>query len=546
MEERLQAFFSSNAEALSPRRTQWMDDDTITTKSTMFNNLKISTRLVGAFALLVALLMAIGALSVSQTVNVRTQLVDITDRRMDAIATLGQLRDEANFQARAIRNVALKDDAAFVESELKSIAASREQVTALYGKADEVIQSAKGKASLVEMQNLRQPFGATLDKFTQLTRSGQRSEALTVLFDEVRPAQLAYFKAIDDAVSYQDKAAADASAAAQQAVATMILVIAFSVIAALAIAIGMAIWIIRSITRPINEAVELARAVAAGDLSRTVRVRSTDETGVLMQALSEMQTGLVSVVGRVRTGSESVSSASVQIAQGNQDLSSRTESQASALEQTAASMEELSSTVRQNADNAVQANQLAQSASQVAIQGGLVVSQVVETMKGIETSSKKIAEIISVIDGIAFQTNILALNAAVEAARAGEQGRGFAVVAGEVRNLAQRSASAAKEIKDLITDSVERVSSGTVLVDKAGSTMNEVVESVRRVTDIMSEITAASKEQSDGVAQIGDAVTQMDQATQQNAALVEEMAAAASSLRTQANDLVDGVAVFRL
>ncbi|RYG33966.1 MAG: hypothetical protein EON93_08780 [Burkholderiales bacterium] len=214
VEERLQASFSSNAEALSPRRTQWMDDDTITTKSTMFNNLKISTRLVGAFALLVALLMAIGALSVSQTVNVRTQLVDITDRRMDAIATLGQLRDEANFQARAIRNVALKDDAAFVESELKSITASREQVTALYGKADEVIQSAKGKASLVEMQNLRLPFGATLDKFTQLTRSGQRSEALTVLFDEVRPAQLAYFKAIDDAVSYQDKAAADASAAA--------------------------------------------------------------------------------------------------------------------------------------------------------------------------------------------------------------------------------------------------------------------------------------------------------------------------------------------
>jgi methyl-accepting chemotaxis protein len=227
-------------------------------------------------------------------------------------------------------------------------------------------------------------------------------------------------------------------------------------------------------------------------------------------------------------------------------LSSRTESQASALEETAASMEELSSTVRQNADNAQQANQLARTASAVAVQGGQVVSQVVDTMKGIETSSRKIADIISVIDGIAFQTNILALNAAVEAARAGEQGRGFAVVAGEVRNLAQRSASAAKEIKDLITDSVQRVSSGTALVDKAGSTMNEVVDSVKRVTDIMAEISAASKEQSDGVAQIGEAVTQMDQATQQNAALVEEMAAAASSLRAQASDLVQSVAVFRL
>jgi methyl-accepting chemotaxis protein len=364
--------------------------------------------------------------------------------------------------------------------------------------------------------------------------------------DSLRPLQLAYFKTIDDAVDFQAEGAHDAGRQAGADVNGLLVTLVVSLLAALAVAVGMAGWIIRSITRPLNEAVELARAVAAGDLTRQVQVRSKDETGVLMQALSEMQSGLVRVVSQVRTGSESVSSASVQIAQGNQDLSSRTESQASALEETAASMEELSSTVRQNADNAAQANQLAKTASTVAVQGGQVVSQVVQTMKGIETSSRKIADIISVIDGIAFQTNILALNAAVEAARAGEQGRGFAVVAGEVRNLAQRSASAAKEIKDLITDSVERVASGTALVDQAGSTMNEVVDSVRRVTDIMAEISAASKEQSDGVGQIGEAVTQMDQATQQNAALVEEMAAAASSLRTQASELVQAVAVFRL
>lgn len=250
-------------------------------------------------------------------------------------------------------------------------------------------------------------------------------------------------------------------------------------------------------------------------------------------------------VASVKASTMQLETSSSEIAQGNQDLSNRTENQASALEETAASMEELSSTVRQNADSAEQANRLAQTASSIAAQGGQVVSEVVETMKGIETSSKKIADIIGVIDGIAFQTNILALNAAVEAARAGEQGRGFAVVASEVRNLAQRSAGAAKEIKQLITESVDRVSSGTLLADKAGNTMGEVVESVRRVTDLMAEISAASKEQSDGVAQVGQAVTQMDQATQQNAALVEEMAAAAGSLRIQAADLVQAVSVFR-
>ena len=302
----------------------------------------------------------------------------------------------------------------------------------------------------------------------------------------------------------------------------------------------------RTITRPIRQAVEVARGVAAGDLSLAFDAQGEDEAAQLLVALREMQSSLATVVSSVRRNSEAVATASAQIAQGNQDLSQRTEKQASALEETAATMEQLSSTVRQNADNARQANQLAHGASAVAIQGGEVVVRVVETMKGINDSSKKIADIISVIDGIAFQTNILALNAAVEAARAGEQGRGFAVVASEVRSLAGRSADAAKEIKTLITNSVERVELGTTLVDQAGSTMTEVVASIRRVTDIMGEISAASTEQSTGVAQVGEAITQMDQATQQNAALVEESAAAAESLKGQALQLVQSVAVFKL
>jgi methyl-accepting chemotaxis protein len=512
----------------------------------MFNNLKISTRLVAAFTLLVAMLLAIGTLSVARTVSVEADLVDITERRMSVIADMELVRDEGNFQARAIRNIALFTDPAKVAQEKQAIAESRGKVNEITTRVDTLITSEKGRELQAKLQEARKPFRDAVDKFMTMIAAGEREPAIAFLFDTVRPAQLAYFKVIDEAVDFQTQGAQAASQAAQDTVKNLIIAIVVAVLLAAAVAAIVAVWIIRSITGPINNAVELARAVAAGDLTHVVKVTSTDETGVLMQALADMQTGLVQVVGRVRTGSESVSTASEQIAQGNQDLSSRTESQASALEETAASMEELSSTVRQNADNALQANQLAQSASRVAMEGGQVVSQVVDTMKGINESSRKISDIISVIDGIAFQTNILALNAAVEAARAGEQGRGFAVVAGEVRNLAQRSAAAAKEIKQLINDSVERVESGTVLVDKAGATMNEVVDSVKRVTDIMGEISSASKEQSDGVGQIGEAVTQMDQATQQNAALVEEMAAAASSLRTQATDLVQAVAVFRL
>ena len=315
---------------------------------------------------------------------------------------------------------------------------------------------------------------------------------------------------LDKLVKLNAEGSAAAAAASADTYATARNIVLLVSVVALGLAIASAAWLIRSITAPLARAVEAADRVAAGDLSGQIVVQSKDETGLLLAALQRMQQSLVNTVALVRQNAEGVASASSQIASGNNDLSARTEQQASALEETAASMEELGSTVRQNADNARTANQLAVNASAVAVQGGDVVAEVVETMKGINASSNKIADIISVIDGIAFQTNILALNAAVEAARAGEQGRGFAVVASEVRNLAGRSAEAAKEIKSLITASVERVEQGTALVDKAGATMTEVVASIRRVTDIMGEISAASSEQSAGVGQVGEAVTQMD------------------------------------
>jgi len=343
----------------------------------------------------------------------------------------------------------------------------------------------------------------------------------------------------------QDQMDAAGTASRQQADQTGLLILALACAATLA-SVVIGVLATRSITLPINSAVAVARKVASGDLSSHIEVRSRDETGALQAALSEMNESLRRIVGNVREGTESIAAASSEIASGNMDLSNRTEQQASALEQTSSSMRELTSTVRRNADNAMQANQLAASASEVAGQGGDVVSRVVHTMQDIDASSRKIVDIISVIDGIAFQTNILALNAAVEAARAGEQGRGFAVVAGEVRTLAQRSASAAKEIKSLIGASVDKVAEGSKLVAQAGTTMEQVVASVRRVTDIMGEITAASHAQSEGIEQVNHTIHQMDASTQQNAALVEQAAAAATSMRSQATSLEQVVSQFKL
>jgi methyl-accepting chemotaxis protein len=400
----------------------------------------------------------------------------------------------------------------------------------------------------------REAIGAALTTAQQAAEQGLKLVDERVVRSEKLDMPAAeYFAVMTRAIEAQfkliDSAADRLTASLQAAVSRARTEIALVVGAGTALAL-LALWIMWMVTRVTTNsmaaALQVAQAVAAGDLTTQVPPGSRDEVGQLLRALGAMKDSLGRLVLSVRGNAENVATASAQIAQGNQDLSQRTEEQASALEETAASMEQLSSTVRQNADNARQANQLAQGASTVAADGGALVASVVHTMKGINDSSRKIADIIGVIDGIAFQTNILALNAAVEAARAGEQGRGFAVVASEVRSLAQRSAGAAKEIKSLITASVEQVGQGTALVDKAGATMEEIVGAIRRVTDIMGEISSASVEQSAGVAQVGEAVSQMDQATQQNAALVEESAAAAESLRVQAQQLVQAVATFKL
>jgi methyl-accepting chemotaxis protein len=389
-------------------------------------------------------------------------------------------------------------------------------------------------------------YKASRDRTLALAMTGDFDGAIANANSDAAPKFDAVHQTTVSLIDLQGRVAAQEYAEAQSNFNSTFMIIIAVTVVGIVLAVVICMMLIRAIVGPVNEAVKVANAVASGDLTSRIHVDSNNETGRLMLALKQMNDNLVDLVDKVRTSSDSIYTASSEIASGNSDLSQRTEEQASSLEETASSMEELTSTVRQNADNARQANQLASGASEVAVRGGAVVGQVVETMSAINDSSKKIVDIISVIDGIAFQTNILALNAAVEAARAGEQGRGFAVVATEVRTLAQRSAAAAKEIKELIGDSVSKVENGTRLVDEAGATMNEIVNSVRRVTDIMAEISAASQEQSSGIEQVNQAVAQMDEATQQNAALVEEAAAAAESMQEQAHALSQAVAVFKL
>ena len=511
------------------------------------NNLKISTRLSLLIAVLSILMVLVGAIGVRGMSESNAGLQTVYE---DRTVPLGHL---LNIQRLILRNrVDLNNSVAVAKPEV-----TQDNLLDLQRNIAEVSETwkaYKASAQTAEEAAIAQKFETARGRYlnevlvpAQAAMKANDLEALrtlvaekdNVVYQDVRIHMVALTE-LQLQVAKQEFESAQASLRTVRSVA-----IGMGVLGLL-FGILSGVSLVRSISGSLKQAMEATDAVAQGNLTHSIRVNGKDEIAQLMQSLAAMQSSLVRVVSTVRQGSESVSTASAEIAQGNQDLSSRTESQASALEETAASMEELSSTVKQNADNARQANQLAQSASSVAVQGGEVVGQVVQTMRGISDSSKRIADIINVIDGIAFQTNILALNAAVEAARAGEQGRGFAVVASEVRSLAGRSAEAAKEIKLLISESVSRVDQGTTLVDQAGATMQEVVSSIRRVTDIMGEISAASSEQSAGVSQVGEAVTQMDQATQQNAALVEQMAAAAASLRSQAQDLVQVVAVFTL
>ncbi|MDB5846812.1 MAG: methyl-accepting chemotaxis protein [Rhodoferax sp.] len=511
-----------------------------------FDNLKIGSRLFIGIGLSAALLTCMVWVGVAQMTSIQNELDTATNDRLPKVMAAKDIKD--NLRARAIvtRNIVLEDADDEIAKAVASLARVRETYVKLDAQLRSTVVTPAGKEALARLEAAVDALKTPTDQVVVFGSANKNAEALALLKSTVAPLQTAATAAAEAFVDVQVRQGAEATAQADAAYKTGVATLIGIGVAAVGL-LGVLGWLlVRSITAPLNQAVKVSRAVAGGDLSLQFEATGQNETSQLLIALKAMQNSLAQVVGNVRQNAEGVATASAQISQGNNDLSARTEQQASALEETAASMEELSSTVKQNADNARQANQLAQSASTVAVRGGDVVGQVVETMKGINDSSKKIADIISVIDGIAFQTNILALNAAVEAARAGEQGRGFAVVASEVRSLAGRSADAAKEIKALISASVDRVEQGTLLVDQAGVTMHEFVTSIRRVTDIMGEISAASAEQSAGVSQVGEAVTQMDQATQQNAALVEEMAAAATSLNTQAQDMVGAVAVFKL
>jgi methyl-accepting chemotaxis protein len=511
-----------------------------------FNNLKIARKLILSFAAVIILTVILGVFAIRELKAVNQASTDMASNWLPTIkaaqaiqASLPRMRI-SELQMITAANPAEREDALkAIKSRLEILAKQRATYEKQISEAEEKLvyeKFSKNFASYLEINR----------KLADISGEGREEDARAMFKGDSNKTFRSMLENMDEIVKINDAGSARSDQDASDVFDAARKWIIGLLVAIVVIAFALAAAVARAISRPLNEAVSVAERVAQGDLTVEIQSHSKDETGMLMHSLRAMNDSLHKIVCEVRTGTDAITTASQEIATGNLDLSSRTEQQAGSLEETASAMEELTSTVKQNADNARQANQLAASASDIASQGGEVVHQVVQTMEGITESSSRIADIISVIDGIAFQTNILALNAAVEAARAGEQGRGFAVVASEVRSLAQRSASAAKEIKQLIDDSVEKVGAGSQLVERAGATMSEVVASVRRVTDVVAEISAASHEQSTGIEEINRAITQMDEVTQQNAALVEEAAAAAQSLQDQAGRLTQVVSVFKI
>ena len=511
-----------------------------------FANFKIGARLGGGFGLVLLLLAIIAAMGVYQMGQLNDGTVVLVKQNwVKAKLSNTALDNSRGSIARLFEAVASSDDAT-TKGALDRLQANTTNFDDALAKLQPMLVTEAGKANFAKVKEARNRYVTAYGKALASLKDGNKDDAAKQAYGEAYVEMHAFAAALREQVDLQEKIFEQAGEASIKTYDNGKLELTGLAILALLMGLFFAFTITKSITVPLARAVELSETVAAGDLGSEATSTANDETGQLLRALHAMNDSLAKIVGEVRSGCDHIAEATSEIATGNLDLSARTESQASALEETSSTMEELTSTVKQNADNARQANQMALSASEVAVKGGTVVSEVVSTMGSINESSKKIVDIISVIDGIAFQTNILALNAAVEAARAGEQGRGFAVVASEVRNLAQRSAGAAKEIKALIGDSVEKVEAGSKLVDQAGITMNEIVDSIRRVTDIMGEITAASQEQTNGIEQINLAVIEMDNVTQKNAALVEEAAAAAGSLQEESAALSRLVSVFKL
>ncbi|MBY0238315.1 MAG: MCP four helix bundle domain-containing protein [Burkholderiaceae bacterium] len=507
-------------------------------------NLKIGMRLGFGFGVVLTLLTAMMLLGLASMSRIGDRTQDILNDKNVKMAAVRSMVGDVRTITLALTTMTVVSSPEQLNAELAKVDEARKRYRESRGKLAAMMTEQKEKTLLAAVDDALKTGAEKNNKLIQMRKEGATEAAVEYLLTETGPVQAKALAALNEVFAHETRLMEEAGADVQQVYSTArIMQLALGTIA-MALGISVAWFITRSITVPLNRAVRVAETVASGDLTSHIDTDGKDEMGRLLQALKKMNDALLGVVGQVRSGTDAITTASHEIAAGNMDLSSRTEQQASSLEETVSSMEQLTSTVRQNADNARQANTLAHSASEVASRGGAIVSQVVDTMGAINISSGKIADIIGVIDGIAFQTNILALNAAVEAARAGEQGRGFAVVASEVRSLAQRSAAAAKEIKELIDASVANVDAGSRLVNDAGQTMGDIVDSIQRVADIMGEITSASQEQTRGIEQINQAIAHMDQSTQQNAALVEEAAAASQSMQEQANKLVRVVGFF--